>query len=184
MAKLNRVGTLYAKAFFQVLEGSKDLETVIEEVRQFSGWLSQSAELKRALVSPMLTKEQRGQLLKDLLTKAKANPAAARVITVLTEKRRLDSIDGVLQILEDLKFDKEGITPIYVTSGLNLDAGSRKKLETKFETVLKKKVKANYAVEPSLIAGVQVTANGKTYEGSMAGWLSRLNEEFAGGIHS
>lgn len=184
MAKLNRVATLYAKAFLAALKGGKDLDTVIEEMKQFAELLHESADLRTALVSPMLSQEQRASLLKEVLTKLKANRATMQVLAVIAEKRRLDALEGIVQTLEDLKLQGEDVVPIYVHSGLALEAGSRTKLETKFESVLKKKVKANYSVDPSLIAGVQVTANGKSYEGSMAGWLARLNEEFSGGIHS
>lgn len=183
MAKLNRVATLYAKAFLASLK-EKELETVIEELKIFSGMLAQSADLRRVVASPMLTEEVRLSVLKDILAKAKASPATVRVLSTITEKRRLEALEGITQTLEDMKLTREGTVPIYVASGLAMDAGSRKKLEAKFESVLKKKVKANYSVEPSLIAGVQVTANGRSYEGSMAGWLNRLNEEFSGGIHS
>ncbi len=183
MAKLNRVVSVYAKSFYEGLPANS-LDVVIEELKQFGTWLNESPELKRTLVSPMLSREQKTQILKDLLSKAKADPATVKVLTILAEKRRLDAADSIADQIEALKLATEGIVPIYVTSGLVLDSSRQKQVEARFEKLLNKKVKANYVVEPALIAGVSVTAAGKTYEGTMAGWLSRLNEEFSGGVHS
>ncbi len=183
MAKLNRVVSVYAKSFYEGLP-KNSLDVVIEELKQFAGWLSESPELKRTLVSPMLSREHKATILKDVLTKVKADKATMQVLIILGEKRRLEGVGGIAQQLEDLKLQSEGIIPIFVSSGLALDSSRQKQVEARFEKLLNKKVKANYVVEPALIAGVSVTAAGKTYEGSMAGWLSRLNEEFSGGVHS
>jgi F0F1-type ATP synthase delta subunit len=57
----------------------------------------------------------------------------------------------------------------------------KKVLEGRFAKVLNSPVSASYLVTPALVGGLKVTANGKTYDGTLSGWLNQVEEVLVGG---
>jgi F0F1-type ATP synthase delta subunit len=59
-----------------------------------------------------------------------------------------------------------------------------KEITQAFTQKLKRKVDFKVTTQPSLLAGLKVTVNGVTYDGSLLAQLERLKEEFTHGAAS
>jgi F0F1-type ATP synthase delta subunit len=68
-----------------------------------------------------------------------------------------------------------------VASSHGLSADEKKSIETRFSKILGNPVEATYLVDPKLVGGVKVTAAGKTYDGTISGWLGQFEEILVGG---
>ena len=62
-----------------------------------------------------------------------------------------------------------------------LGSAQQKKIEERFEKFFGKPVEADFEVNPSLYGGVRVTAEGTTYDGTLATRLARMKETLVGG---
>jgi len=68
-----------------------------------------------------------------------------------------------------------------VKTAEELDDSHKSKIEQRFGKILGKKVEARYEIDPSLIGGLRVDAGGRTYDGSVDGWLTSFEERLVGG---
>ena len=181
MAKLNKVASSYARALHAVAGKGGDSQKIADNLAQFSAWLDESSELKMVCGSVRFTQEQRLAVVGDLATKAKFDDITKKALAILTESNRLLAAGAIAEQLRLLALADADVAPMQVDSAEELDESERKDLVKRFEKVLGKKVEAQYAVDPSLLGGVRVVAEGRTYDGSLKGQLSALSERLAGG---
>jgi len=77
--------------------------------------------------------------------------------------------------------DSANVVSLKVETATSLEADEKKQIEDKFTKILGKRVEANYQVDPALIGGLRVTAAGRTYDGSLTGWLNSFEESLISG---
>lgn len=181
MAKLNKVASSYARALHAVTGTTEASQEVAGELAQFAHWLDESSELRMVCGSVRFTPEQRLAVVKDLAEKAKFGDVTKKALSVLTESNRLLAAGAVAEKLRLIALEDADVAPMQVESAEELGDDERKTLVKRFEKVLGKKVEARFTVEPSLLGGVRVVAEGRTYDGSLKGQLSQLGERLAGG---
>ncbi|NBV51004.1 hypothetical protein EBR78_07275, partial [bacterium] len=73
------------------------------------------------------------------------------------------------------------VAALDVESSEELPAADRKKIEEQFSKLLGKKVEAHYSIQSQLLGGLRVTAAGRTYDGTLSGWLEKMEEKIMGG---
>lgn len=181
MAKHNKVASSYARALHAVAGNSEDALKVAQELASFAAWLDESSELRMVCGSVRFSPAQRQAVVNDLAAKAKFDDVTKKALSVLTESNRLLFAGAVAEKLRLLALEDADVAPMHVESAEELDDGERKDLVKRFEKILGKKVEARFAVAPELLGGVRVVAEGRTYDGSLKGQLSRLGERLAGG---
>ncbi len=181
MAKLDRAALRYAKAAFDFLGDAKKAKAVTEELRAFGKTLSESAELQSALTNEAFSTENRIQVVRDLCQKMGMSPDVLRILAVLAENRRILVTESVADRMEQLCWEAADIAALEVESATEIRAEDKKKIEEKFSKILGKKVEARYQLTPNLMGGLRVTAAGRTYDGTLSGWLETMEEKLMGG---
>lgn len=180
MATQGKVALRYARAIFDVVR-SDGADRLMVELQQFSDLLASHAELQEVLIKAPFSTEQRAAILRDVVGKMKISKIALHTLLTLNENRRLDILTALLARLQTLAMESENIAPIWVRGAEPLNEDEKAKLESKFKKVLGKEVHAEYEIDPSLIAGLHITAGGRTYDGSVAGWLNSVEAQLVGG---
>jgi len=181
MAKLDRVALRYAKAAFDFLGDSKKVDGLTHELTAFAQTLNSNPELLLALTNEAFSTENRSSVVKEVATQMGLSENAQRVLKVLTENRRITSTEAVAERLHHLNLDAAEIALLKVEAPVELSDSEKKQVEEKFTKILGKKVEANYVLEPTLLGGLRVTAAGRTYDGTLSGWLENMEEQLIGG---
>lgn len=181
MAKLNRAALRYAKAAHDFLADAKKASAVAVELREFSRLLSENPELQGALTNEAFTTADRVEVVKDICKKMGLTEDATRILGVLAENRRVLVVDCVAERLHQITLENADIAQLEVESSSELKAEDQKKIEDQFAKVLGKKVEAKYSLDPNLLGGLRVTAAGRTYDGTLSGWLETMEEKLMGG---
>lgn len=181
MAKVDRVTLRYAKAAFDFLADAKKADQVSTELKAFAAVLAENKELQLALTNEAFSAEDRVLVVKDIATKQGLSDNATRVLAVLAENRRILNAEPVAERLHHLALDEAEVIALDVESSEELKADERKKVEEQFAKILGKKVEAKYSLDPSLLGGLRVTAAGRTYDGTLSGWLEKIEETLMGG---
>ncbi len=185
MAKSDKVANSYAKAIYEFLKTEAKVRAMIQELTTFTQLNEANAELSHVLTTEVFTETQRAGVVDDISEKLKLSADTKRILHVLSTMRRLGHTGEIAEKLNLLLLDVAGVVPVRVEASTALDSGEKEKVEQRFTKLLGKKVEASYVVDPSLIGGLRVTAAGKTYDGSVAGWLEavqeKLNAELVGG---
>jgi|GEM_PF-1577044 len=172
----------YARAIFAYATESKAFDKVSLELGELSQAISSNSELERVLCSDLFSATERMEVLKDILKKAGVSDFSRRIMLMLGDVKRLNYLKSILNRAHELSLQSTGIIPVKIESGRKLAKPTMEKLELKMRDILGSKVEATYETIPGLIGGVKVTALGKTYDGSISGWLTVLNETLMGGL--
>jgi F-type H+-transporting ATPase subunit delta len=181
MAKVDRATLRYAKAAFDFLGDAKKAGEVSAELKVFAKALSENPELQIALTNEAFSTSDRVLVVKDVAQKQGLSENAIRVLAVLAENRRILITESVAERVHQLALEAAEIASLEVESSEELKADDRKKVEDQFAKILGKKVEAKYSLDPTLLGGLRVTAAGRTYDGTLSGWLEKMEEKLMGG---
>ena len=177
----DKVSQRYAKAIFDHVKDAAKLRSLIEELRNFAALIEGHAELSLVLTSDVYSEKERSAVIEDLAAKAKLSIDVKKVLLVLSAAKRLDHLTGVAERLQHILLESAGVAPLSIETATTLETEEKKKIEEKFQKILGKKVEANYKVDPALIGGIKATAGGRTYDGSLVGWLTSFEENLISG---
>lgn len=181
MAVHGKVASRYAQALLDAAKNEKDARELANELLAFSRMVGGHSELTIVLSSQLFSVSKRRAVLEDLVKSASLSNFALKALLVVNEQGRLSELAVIAEKLHTLILEKAGIVPLKVLSASEVAKEDRQHLETKFSKLLGKSVEASYEIQASLVAGVKVLAGGKTYDGSVAGWLQSFEEQLVGG---
>ena len=177
----DKVSQRYAKAVFDYLKDEAKVRSMIGELQEFAMLIEGSSELTLVLTSDVYSDNERLAVVNDLVGKAKLSKDTQRVLLVLTTAKRLDHLRSIVEKLKLILLESGNVVSLSVETATSLETEEKKKIEDKFTKILGKKVEASYKVDPALLGGLRVTAAGRTYDGSLTGWLSSFEESLITG---
>lgn len=98
-------------------------------------------------------------------------------VHVLAENHRLSLLPEIAAHYEVMRAAAENTIDVQVASAVPLDAAQAGKLEQALSTRLKRKVRMQTSVDPTLLGGAVVRAGDLVIDGSLKGRLERLATE-------
>jgi F-type H+-transporting ATPase subunit delta len=181
MVRHDKIAHRYAKAFFDHVGSGAKARELVKVLKGFADIVASNPQLSRVLTSHLYSDADRRPIVEEIAKKTGITGEALKMLLVLSGAKRLGSVGSVADRLQEIVLDAEGVVPLWVESAHKLDAGEREKIEKKFSGLLGKKVEANYVVDPSVLGGLRVTASGRSYNGTLSGWLGAFQERLVGG---
>lgn len=178
---MGKIASVYARAILSTTKSNDEAKALAKELKEVADLIDGHQQLKLVLTSNAYSWQFREAILNDLFAKAKCSDLAVRSVKTISESKRLNVLSQIAAKLSELLLTRENIIPISIVSSSGLGGEEKKQIETRFSKILGQAVEASYTVKPNLIGGVQVTASGKTYDGTISGWLNRFEEILVGG---
>lgn len=180
-AKFDKVALRYGKAAYDFLASPQKGLSASLEMEAFAKALDESAELTAALTNEAFPTAERLAVLKDITQKLGLSEETTKILCVLTENKRILSVAGVAKRIHLMCLEASAVAALEVESPEELHDADKKKIEEKFSKILGKKVEAQYRTDKNLLGGLRVTAGGRTYNGTLSGWLENIEEKLMGG---
>ena len=164
----------YATALFELARDEKSVDAVRADLDRFDAMLTDSADLKRLVRSPVFSAEAQLKALSAVLDKAGISGIPANFLKVLTVNRRLFAVAEVIRAFRALvaKFKGEATADVTVAETLNdrnLDA-----LKAALKSVTGKDVALNVKVDPSIIGGLVVKLGSRMVDSSLRTKLNSI----------
>ncbi len=164
----------YATALFELARDEKSIDAVRADLDRFDAMLSDSADLKRLVRSPVFSADAQSKALNAVLDKAGISGISANFLKVLIANRRLFAVTDVIRAFRALvaKFKGEASADVTVAETLsdkNLDA-----LKSALKTVTGKDVTLNVKVDPSIIGGLVVKVGSRMVDSSLRTKLNSI----------
>jgi len=164
----------YATALFELARDQNSIDAVKADLDKFDAMLSESADLKRLVRSPVFAADAQLKALSAVLDKAGISGVAANFLKVLTNNRRLFAVGDVIRAFATLvaKFRGEASAEVTVAEPLsdkNLDA-----LKAALKQVSGKDVTLNVKVDPSIIGGLVVKLGSRMVDSSLRTKLNSI----------
>ena len=164
----------YATALFELARDEKSVDAILADLNNFDALLSDSADLKRLVRSPVFSAEVQMKALDAVLDKAGISGTPAKFLRVLTANRRLFAVADVIRAFRALvaNFKGEATAEVSVAEPLNdknLDA-----LKAALKSVTGKDVALNVKVDPSIIGGLVVKLGSRMVDSSLRTKLNSI----------
>lgn len=179
------VANSYARALFQVAyekSNSKGVSHIEEELQTVALLLEQNRELQVALMSPLTTLQEKTGLLEELGKKLGLSPVFNQFLILLVRKGRLDLLRAIQENFNSVHLSEEGGVSGRLVSAEPVGDSDLNTLVKAFSQKLGKKVAFQVSTDPSLLAGIKVTVNGVTYDGTLRSQLQKLRDRFVTGF--
>ncbi len=146
-----------------------------DDIREITDIWNNSEELRSAMLSSTVTDEE-----KERIADRAFSPAGAACIKMLLHKGALNELPAVVREYEKLKLKQLGA----VVCQLYCAQKPSEELTAQFREVIRKKLGCNEVVldiriDPSLIGGYVLNADGKTYDKSVKNALKGLQKDLA-----
>lgn len=175
MAERATIARPYAKAAFHHAQESKAFA-------EWSQGLKAAAEivadprLAALTKSPQWSQADLVSIIADVAGD-KFNPAMQNFVRVLAENHRLLLLPEIAAHYEVLRSDIDNIVDVEVVSAVELNAAQADKLKQALSKRLKRQVRMQTSVDPTLVGGAVVRAGDLVIDGSLKGRLERLATE-------
>jgi F-type H+-transporting ATPase subunit delta len=164
----------YATALFELARDEKSIDAVRADLDRFNAMLSESADLKRLVRSPVFSSDAQLKALSAVIEKAGISGTSGNFLKVLTANRRLFAVTDVIRAFNALvaKYKGEATADVTVAEALsdkNLDA-----LKSALKAVTGKDVALNVKVDPSLIGGLVLKLGSRMIDSSLRTKLNSI----------
>ncbi|MCP5107485.1 MAG: ATP synthase F1 subunit delta [bacterium] len=172
----NSLAKRYARAMIKSVKNEKEYLDIKKELEQFSDLMRQNAELKAGMETFLFSQNQKKEVLDTIHKKVKFKEKTVNFLISMVEENRMMVLDSIIQMLEELWFEANGIEKLKVYSAVALS----KKLETQLVKSLEKSFEKTIVIEkevdPTLIAGIKVQRGSIYYDFSIEGNLKKLKD--------
>jgi len=164
----------YAAALFELADERKELDAVANDLRSLRAMLRDSADLRRLIRSPVLSREEQGKAIASLAQAAQVSPLSRNFLGLLAQNRRLfalpEMIEGYLRRLATAR----GEVTAHVTSAQELSPQQREAVNEQLRKAVGRKVAVDVAIDPGLLGGLVVRVGSRMVDASIRSKLNRL----------
>jgi F-type H+-transporting ATPase subunit delta len=168
----------YGRALFELATEAGSIEETGTQLAELAAAVESLED--GALAPGLLSPAQRDSLATALGARVGGASLVAKFIAVLAANDRLEQLPGVRSQFEKLADTAAGRVRVTVRSASPLSDSERAALKTKFESITGRRVLETVEIDPDLLGGVTVEAEGRVYDGSVRTQLARLEREMAG----
>ena len=164
----------YAKALFDLADEQKALDAVATDLRALRGIIAESADFRRLIRSPVLSRTEQGNAIAAVAAQAGFSPLTRNFLGVAARNRRLFVLPGVIAAyLKELAARRGEITA-EVTAARPLTPMQAEAVNEQLRKAVGGKVAVDLRIDPSLIGGLVVRVGSRMVDASLKSKLARL----------
>ena len=165
----------YASALFELADNAKSLDQVAQDLATFRQMLSDSADLRRVIASPVIGRDLQTKAILAVLDAAGIKGLTRSFVGTVAANRRARELPGmVTEFLAELA-RRRGETTATVTSAVPLTPAQLQQLTDTLRKMLgDAKVSIDARVEPDILGGLLVKVGSRLFDSSIRSKLQRL----------
>ena len=172
---LSKVAVPYAEALLDLAKSNDSLKETTNDMNIVSQFLANSSDLKKFLGNPLVTKEAKKNVVKDILGE-QIDGSTLKFLLLLVERGRIESLESIAQKFLELSFKQESIEIAKITSSIQLSAQQQKEIAEKLKVITgAKQIKLALKVDPALIGGFTIEIGSKMIDTSIRGQLKQIS---------
>jgi len=172
---VSKVAEPYAEALLDLATSNDTLKETTNDMNIVSQFLANSSDLKKFLSNPLITKEAKKNVLKDILVE-QIGINTLKFLLLLVDRSRVTILDGIAQKFLELSYKQESIAIAKVTSSVQLSAEQQQNIAEKLKVISgAKQIKLALKVDPQLIGGFTVEIGSKLIDTSIRGQLKQIS---------
>ena len=164
----------YATALFDLADEQKALDQTAQDLASLKQILAASAELRRVVRSPVLSRADQGRAIEAVMAQAGLSPLVRRFVGLVAQNRRLFALDGMIQgFLAELA-RRRGEMTAQVVVARPLSDEQLAAVQDALRQAMGSKVSVAVSVDPTLIGGMIVKVGSLMIDSSVRTKLTKL----------
>ncbi len=177
------VARRYARALFALAQkqGEKELKAYGDDLARFVDVLEGYPDLIRIFRNPVISVNEKKEVVKQLLGKIKPNKVVANFCYLLADKGRLDQLAEIQVYYAKLLDDYQGVLRGEVVTAIKLAENVRQDIVDKLEKQAGLQVVLDYKVDPEIVGGLVLKVGDKVLDASIRAQLQILKENIKRG---
>lgn len=165
----------YAEALFMLATEDSDPQKYLDELTEVRNLMQENPDYIEFLASPAIPLQERLTAI-DQAFEGRLSEYTVSFLKLLCENGRIRDLYGCIDEYERLTRELSNRAVANVVSAIALSDEQKKKICQKLETLTGKGIDATYTVDESLIGGMKIEIEGKTYDGSIKRRLSDVKD--------
>jgi ATP synthase F1 delta subunit len=172
MAEL-AVETTYGTALYEAASEREKTEQIRTEAMEVLGILEQEPDLQAFLKFPVVSADEKKQVLENVF-RGQICEELLNFLFVLVDKRRMGALKRIIRVYSDLVDHEEGVSYGTVYSAVPLDEKRLTEIEEQTSRLLRERIKLTNEIDPDILAGVRILAEGKVIDASFRKRIDEL----------
>ena len=169
------VSSTYARAFADVVfMDHLDAARTVQEAEALAALISGNKELREVLETPSIPADQKRKLIDALTNRLSISKPVRNFLAVLIDHQRVRFLSAITKQFGHEINRRLGFAEADIVSARELTSAEHSSLESQVERLTRKKVRARYSQDPSLLGGAVVKVGSTIYDGSVRGQLERI----------
>ncbi len=168
-----RVANRYASALMELTNEQKRPEIVAGDLLIVKNAIDTSRELRNVLASPVIAKEKKQAVLRDIFTK-KVSELVIGYLDEIVAKGRENIIHDILKEYFTLRDEQLGIVRVTVKTSVEFSSKQEKDLRTQLEAMTKKNVEIVFSIDKTIKGGFVARLGDTVLDGSVKRQLEIL----------
>jgi len=173
---VSKVAQPYAEALISLAKENGTLKEMANDMNIVSYFLSKSSDLKQFLANPVITRDAKKTIVKDILGE-EIHPNTLKILLILVDRNRISVLGDVAQLYNELYDKHESIQVAKIISSIELSEQQHQNLANKLKIITgAKQVKFALKVDPKLLGGFTVEIGSKCIDASVRGQLKQMSK--------
>ncbi len=168
---------VYAEALFEVGRDKGKLDTLQQQLGEFTDAVDRNRELQVFFFSPYLSTEEKVDGLKRAVTGAE--PELINFLELLVDKHRMPEIFRIRRELDGLWKHENRRIDVTVTSAVELDTAVVEKIGQEVERQTGEEVDLSSAVDSGILGGIVLQVGNMVLDASIRSRLEKLRKSVA-----
>ncbi len=178
--KNKKIARTYSNALIQTAQDNSLTEKVLEDLTFINELLNSNNELYGLLKSPVITLDDKKDIISKLLT-SRVDKITLDFILLLLDNNRLGALQETLsQYIKTYNNINNIITPVII-SAIELDEERRSRVKDKLKEKFSKTIRPQYQVNPEIIGGLVIEIEDKKLDFSLKSKFDDMKKELTKG---
>ncbi len=172
----SRLASRYARALFMLAKERNQVEVVKQDLSRLMALLSDSAEFKWLLESPVITGSEKVRMAEIALT-GSIEPISLDFLKLLINHRRENNLASTCRMFTELYKTDQGIMEALVESAIPVDVKFLEGLTKQLEVSSHRRIDMKTETNEALIGGFILTLEDQQLDASVLSKLKRIRQE-------
>jgi F-type H+-transporting ATPase subunit delta len=164
----------YARALFDLADESRSLDQIAADLRAVADMLASSADLRRAIRSPVIDRVAQGKAIAAIADQAGLSKLTHNFLGLLARNRRLFALPEMIEAFLNHLAERRGEVTAQVVSAAPLSDAQSAALAEALRKSAGAKLAIQSRIDPSLLGGLVVRLGSRMIDASLKSKLNRL----------
>lgn len=175
------LATRYAAALFELAESRNQLDAVAADLAALAKMIVDSADLKRLINSPVLSRAEQGKAMAAVVKAAGFGELTQKFMGLIAQNRRLFAVPAMIKAYQKQLAAKRGELTAEVTAARTLTAQQQAAVSDAIKRVVGGgSVAIDVKVDPSLLGGLIVRVGSRMIDNSLKTKLQKMQLSMKG----